>query len=300
MKKLLFDENRALRRGIRLGLSLAALSLAAWLTPLALAGLFARLFEVWGVTADNVLRAPGWVRLLYEGWLYFSGLVQGGVLALTALLVGRALNVPPRWGKGLGAGALWGAAAALGMVLAFRLLDVMRLGYALTRPRFSDLTALLILSVAFQSLGAALATGLVGELLRGWRRASALVGCAAFYALLFGRWTPIGLVNGALFGLAAWLFREKKGGFAPAFGFLGAFSTLTVAVLGMPPRQPGALYETYPVSKPWMTGGVAGPWAGLFMTAILAALILALALPGRKRRAAAPRRPATPPPSGRN
>ena len=78
MKKLLFDENRALRRGIRLGLSLAALSLAAWLTPLALAGLFARLFEVWGVTADNVLRAPGWVRLLYEGWLYFSGLVQGG------------------------------------------------------------------------------------------------------------------------------------------------------------------------------------------------------------------------------
>jgi len=299
-KGLLFDRGGALRRGVRLILALAALLLSAWAVPFLLTRLSALMFSVWGVTAENAGRAPGWVQGLYGGWLYLVSLAQGGAIALAALLAGRSLGFRVRMGKGIAFGLLLGAGAAAGMILAFRLADVMRFGHALSRPQWSGLAVLLAVSAAAQALGAALATGLVGEALSGWRRPLALAGCAGFYALLFGRWTPAGLASGALFGLLTWLWREKKGGFSPAFGFLAMFSVLTVAVFGLPPWQPGALYETYPVSKPWLTGGEAGPWAGLFLTALLAALTLAAALPSRRARAAAPAPRATRRPSGKS
>lgn len=292
LKRMFLDEKNALRLLVRLVLALLAVLAAAWAVPLGLTKLFERLFSIWGVTGENVGRAPGWVQGLYGGWLYLNGIAQGAVIALAAWYSGRALGARIRMGKGLYTGLLAGALTAGILLAAFRLLDVMRFGHALTRPALSALTPMLALYVLSQALGAALATGLIGELLAGRHRLLAIAGCAVFYALLFGRWTPVSLAGGALFGVLLWLLREKKGGLAPAFGFLAAFSFLTVTVFGMPPWQSGALYETYPVSKPWLTGGDAGPWAGFAMTAILAALTLALALRDRKTKAVSPQPPA--------
>jgi hypothetical protein len=248
--RLFIDGKSGLRRWTRLVIALAAVLAAAWAVPLGMTKLFQWLFPAWGVTAENVGRAPGWVQVLYGGWTYLNGIVQGAAISLAAWFIGPLLGTRVRMGKGLFVGLLAGAVAAGVLLIFFRLTDVMRFGYALSSPAFSALTPVLILYLLIQALGASLAALIIGEILSGWNRPSALIGCALVYALLFGRWTPIGLAGGALFGVSLWLAREKKGGVAPAFGFLSAFSFLTVAVFGMPPWQQGALYETYPVSKP--------------------------------------------------
>jgi hypothetical protein len=290
----------SLRWWLKLLAALAAVLAAAWAVPLLLTALFQALFAAWGVNGETVARAPGWAQALFNGWLYINGLVQGGMIALAAALVGRALGERVRMGKGLWTGLLAGALAAAVLIALFRIFDVMRFGYALSKPSFSGLTAALTLYLLAQALGAALAAGLIGNLLSGWHRALGYGGCAVAYAVLFGRWTALGLINSVLFGLLLWKTREKKGGVAPAFGFLAAFSVLTAAVLGMPPWQQGALYETYHVSKSWLTGGGMGPWAGLAMTAILMALTLALALPNRRTKAEPLPRPARARPTGKS
>ena len=289
-----------LRRFIKLFAALAAVLAAAWAVPLLLTVLFQALFEAWGVNAETAARAPGWARGLFGGWLYVSGMIQGAAVALTAALTGRALGARPRMGKGLWLGLLAGALAVAALTALSRLLDVMRFGHALSAPALSALTAALTVYLLAQALGAAFAAGLVGEVLAGWGRLFGYAGCAALYALLFGRWTWIGVVNSALFGLSMWRVREKTGGVAPAFGFLAAFSVLTVAVMGMPPWQQGSLYETYHVSKPWLTGGGMGPWAGLTMTVILIVIIAVLALPSRRMKADPPPRPARVRPAGKS
>ena len=294
------DRGGALRRFVKLILALATLLLAAWAVPLGLTALFQRLFSVWGVTGETVTRAPGWAQGLFGGFLYVNGFVQGAAIALATWLIGHALGERVRMGKGLAMGIAAGALVAIALVAFFRLTDVMRFGHALSRPVWSGLTPMLLVYVIAQALGAVLAAGLVGQVLSGWHRMLGFLGCAAAYAVLFGRWTAVGLINSALFGLLLWGTHEKKGEVAPAFGFLAAFSVLTVAVFGMPPWQQGALYETYAVSKPWLTGGSMGPWSGLAMTAILLALTAALALPSRKTRAVPPARPAKDRPSGKN
>ena len=299
-EKILLDKAGALRRWVKLILALAALLLAAWAVPLGLTALFQRLFSLWGVTAGTVSRAPGWAQALYGGWLYVNGFVQGAAIALAAWLCGRALDERVRMGKGMALGLTAGALAAAALIGCFRLLDVARFGHALSRPEFSVLTPMLLFYAVAQALGAALAAGLIGKILAGWRRALGFAGCAIAYWALFGRWTALGAVNGALFGLLLWGMYEKKGGVAPAFGFLAMFSAMTVAVFGMPPWQQGALYETYQVSKPWLTGGELGPWAGLGMTAVLALLTLVWALQNRKTKAAPPPRPAKGRPSGKS
>ena len=298
--RLFLDKQGALHRWARLVIALLTVLLSAWLVPLLMTKLFQWLFPVWGVTAETVGRAPSWAQLLYGGWAYLNGTLQGAAMALAAWLLGPALGARVRAGKGLSAGLLAGAAAAFALVLIFRLLDVMRFGGALSRPAFSLLTPLVMLYMVSQALSVALVVLLLGEILSGWHRLAAILGCALLYALLFGRWTPVGLASGALFGASIWLAREKKGGFAPAFGFLTMFSVLTVAVFGMPPWQQGALYETYPVSKPWLTGGADGPWSGLLMLFVLAVITVALALQNRGMKSAPPPPPARPRRAGRN
>ena len=271
-----------LRRFIKLFAALAAVLAAAWAVPLLLTVLFQALFEAWGVNAETAARGGG------------------AAVALTAALTGRALGARPRMGKGLWLGLLAGALAVAALTALSRLLDVMRFGHALSAPALSALTAALTVYLLAQALGAAFAAGLVGEVLAGWGRLFGYAGCAALYALLFGRWTWIGVVNSALFGLSMWRVREKTGGVAPAFGFLAAFSVLTVAVMGMPPWQQGALYEPYHVSKSWLTGGGMGPWAGLTMTVILIVIIAVLALPSRRMKADPPPRPARVRPAGKS
>ncbi len=285
---------RGLRRWARLVIALLAVLLAAWLVPLLMTKLFQWLFPVWGVTAETIKRAPGWAQILYGGWAYLNGALQGIAMAAVAWLLGSAPGARVKMGKGFAAGLLAGAAAATALVVVFRLLDVMRFGSALSHPAPTWLTPLLMLYAVSQALGASMAVVLMGEILSGWSRLAAILGSALLYALLFGRWTPVGLASGALLGASMWLSREKFGGVAPAFGFLAAFSVLTVAVFGMPPWQQGALYETYPVSKPWLTGGGDGVWSGLVMLLILAAITWALALQSRGTKAAPPPPPAKP------
>ncbi len=277
------DAGGSIRRWLKLLAALIAILAASWAVPFLLTALFQALFAAWGIDGETVARAPGWAQGLYGGWLYVNGTLQGAAIALAAWLTGLALGERVRMGKGLWAGVLAGALAATALIALFRLLDVMRFGHALSSPAFSGLTPMLLIYVLAQALGAVLAAGLIGQVLSGWRRALGYAGCAALYALLFGRWTAFGILNSVLFGILLWQTHEKSGGVAPAFGFLAVFSVLTVAVLGMPPWQQGALYETYHVSKPWLSGGDMGPWAGLAMTAALAVLIAVSALPNRKR-----------------
>jgi hypothetical protein len=300
MKKLILDDPGAPRRGVALLASLGALMLAAWLAPFALSAWMEGLFSIWNVTAENVARAPQWIQWLYAVWPLLISFVQGAAVWALALILARVFRADLRLRGGFFPGLAASAALTLAAVALFCALDVMRFGYALTQPQMSGLSALLLAAAAAQAAGAVFATGLIGAIASGWSRAASLAAAAIFYALFFGKWTPLGLINGALFGLGLELMREKSGGVAPAAGFLMGFSALTTALIGFPARQIGAVYEFYPVSKPWLTGGDAGVWAGLFMTVALIGAILALALPIQKTKAAPPGRRAKSAPSERN
>ena len=181
--------------------------------------LFQWLFSTWGVTGETVARAPGWAQGLFGGWLYVNGFVQGAAVAFVCSFTGRALGERVRLGKGFITGLAAGALVAFVLLAFFRVIDVMRFGQALTRPALGALTPMLILYLLAQALGAALAVGLIGEVLSGWRRALAFPGCALLYAVLFGRWTAVGIVNSVLFGLLLWWMREKKAGLRPPLDF---------------------------------------------------------------------------------
>lgn len=189
------DADGSLRRWLKLLTALIAILAASWAVPLLLTALFQALFAAWGIDGETVARAPGWAQALYGGWLYVNGTLQGAAIALVAWLIGRALGERARMGKGLWTGVFAGALAAGALIALNRLLDVTRFGHALSMPAFSALTPMLLLYVLAQALGAALAVGLMGEVLAGWGRALGYVGCAALYALLFGRWTAFGVLN---------------------------------------------------------------------------------------------------------
>lgn len=252
----------AVRLGVRLGLS---------------AGLGA-LLRAWNVNAETAGRAPGWARALYvwQGSLVTVA-VSAATLEVACVLVKRVFAKPARKRdvRAFIPFALAGLAAMLLIAALCLLPDSSRLLWPLGRPRLGwDLAALCGVSLLAALAEEAFSKGVLYDGLKPrWGRAWATAASVAcFFLTNGGRPGNVpAAVNALLLGLAGCLIHERRGLWAAA-GFRWGWSFACAFLLGFGGGE-AAVYRLYGVSETLLTGGDAGPMAGLWAAAVLAAMI---------------------------
>lgn len=247
-----------------------------------LGAIFGALFDAWGLTQDNLLRAPIWAQQIvfwHTNFCYALAYIASGMVGL--LLARRWNPSHHSFHRRLCLGAAgFGLAMGAGLTCAALLLDSMRLEAPLSEP---SLSPLLIGAAAVAVLGKAssevLTRRLIFDAVRRRGLAYAVSSLAA--ALLTARWTnPVSIVNALLMGLAGCALYER-GGWISSAALTSAWTLWTSLIFGFPSVASsfGSVYALYHVSEAWMTGGNLGPDCGLWMTF---ALLIFLALLFRK------------------
>lgn len=249
---------------------------------LGLGAAFRALFDAWNLKSETVARAPGWARVLY-GW-------QGSIVTLAvdcaAILfvcrVGGARLSPP---ARRGALAWWtvGTGIALLSAALFLLTDSLRPQWPLNAPRLGmghlPLWGLTLLTALAEECFTK------GVIYDGVKRqggdAWALAASALAFFMMNGGYsgTLVSALNVALMGALCAALYCRYGLWVPV-AFRWGWGFATVFLLG----QGGgaqAVYRFYGVSETLLTGGDAGLVYGLWMTAVLSALLSGRFIPLR-------------------
>ena len=234
-----------------------------------LAALFGALFNAWGLTTDNLQRAPLWAQQVVVWHTDFSYALAYALSGLGGVLLTRR---HVRSGRG----SLW-MGVGLGVLIASVLtaialgFDCMRMERPLSEPYLS---AAQIASAAVLILGK-----LSGEILTkrilfdGTKRrivGYALV-CAATF-LLMGAWSGVTVaVNAVLVAIVGCALYER-GGLAASTWFQCAMYLWFGLIFGWPGMtvSVGPVYALYHISDAWLTGGVSGALNGWCMAVVLA------------------------------
>ena len=276
--------------GMRLALALAAGLALALALRLGLARAFQALFRAWNLSAATLGRAPGWARALYA---WHGSLIT---LAVDAAVIGLSVALARRWAlpwpegrasrAAAAAAALTGAGAALLSAALFLATDSLRLEWPLAQPRLSPgLAALALLSlltaVAEEWFGKRVVYALAHA---AWGPVPAAIAATAVFFLANGGcagnlWCALNVLLMGL--LCCRVFRLR--GFMAAAALRWGWSFTAVFLLG----QGGggrAVYRLYGVSEVWLTGGDAGFVYGAWLALLLAAALLAPAVPGMRAR----------------
>ncbi len=241
--------------------------------------LYETMMGIWGVTAENIVRAPDAVRFLYRWSNVILQLIQSGLLIGGAAVLSRMSRMDSMVKRGmpkkLGMGAAAGAGCVVLMWCVLMGLGSVRLGWRITRAQFSINTAALLLTTVCAAAGEGLFfyRGLYGGIkkrLPVWAALCVMMAVNVVLALASGIYHPIRLINGALSALVCALFADKIG-ISATIGFRWGWSYLDQAVLGFSGAQ-AALYETYPVNLYWLCGGNNGLMSGMLTTLVLCAL----------------------------
>lgn len=234
---------------------------------------------LWGVTAENVYRAPIAVRLWVSSAQAILTCLQGACMCAFSYFLTRVWRIEEKKGE-IGdflTGSGWGAAGMLVLWGVLLLTRLMRVDGSLIEMRFSANTLSLVHTVFWQAAGEAVFWfGLIWPLMKRYARREIAVGLTL--ALYVGAqalsYAPGGfsLVNAALlFGLC--LVLQEKRGMAGAAGLMFGLRYLESAVLGFPGAG-AALYETYPVRLYALSGGNQGIWHGAVTAMLLAGALL--------------------------
>ena len=243
---------------------------------------YAAMMNVWGVTAENVSRAPIAVQLLDQWSGVPLTLMQNGCLIAASFALNRITRRSEKMrGALVGAGA-GAAVVALAWVL-LMLTGSIRLGWRLSKPAFSVSTPVLLVTTLAEAAGkgCCLYSAVYGEMksrLCKWAALVIAVVIATGLEAISGGIQVVFLINAALTALVCCLLTDR--GNAAATGFLFAREFISQVVLGFAGYE-AALYESYPVNLYWLNGGNNGPDNGLMMTVILLTLV---ALMVRKRK----------------
>ena len=249
------------------GASVYGLAALYWLAYNGLMGL-------WGVTADNLYRAPVAIRLWAAWARVLLACGQGACLCALSRLFARRARLQPDWGDegGFLRGSACGGAWMTLLWGVFLLSRLVRVDGSLGSPNVS-VNALALLHTSFwAAIGAtALLLGVVEPLLRRYLPpAAALGGTLLLFALLqfpAGGLSGLCAANLLLLG-GVLLIEAHRGGVARAAGWLFALRCAEQAIFGFPGAS-GALYETYPVRLYPLSGGNSGVWYGLATTILL-------------------------------
>ena len=226
-----------------------------------LAGGFGALFNAWGLTTDNLYRAPVWAQRVvawHSDFAYAAAYVLSGIAGF--LMTQRCVRSRARslW-IGVGAGAL---IAALLTAVAL-CLDCMRLEWPLSEPS---------LSVAQMASAAVLVVGkLSGEILTkrilferaGRRTVGYALVCAATF-LMMRAWTDAAMALNTVLAAVVGCALYERGGLAASAGFPCAMYLWFGLIFAWPGMSISAspLYALYHVSDAWLTGGNMGAMSG--------------------------------------
>ena len=252
--------------------------------------LYRTMMGIWGVTGENVRRAPAAVRFLYSWSGVIEQMLEGAAVMAAAWAVHKLDG--RTWNKGSAAGYAFGAgvgAAGIGLIWIVMLLSgCARLGWRLTAPEISVNTFALLLT-AFVSASAeclflcSAVCESTEKRLPGWAARAAAAAFCLLMCLAEGITEPVMLINAALTAWTVCLLAKRRG-VSAAIGFRFIWEYLSQAVFGFAGAA-AALYETYPVNVYWLNGGNSGVMNGVLTTAVLCGL---LALLIRKERSKSP------------
>jgi len=198
-------------------------------------------------------------------------------IPLAHLFTGRSLfspRVSKRAAAEWGAGAALGASASAVCVALLLALDVSRLGWRLSAPRFTEHTLALAASCVLSAAGETVFfQGLVmGALRSRGRRIAGYAAAVAVAALAHGSARfPLTYLNWALCALACCLLYERTGRLSSAVGFRCAWALVASCLAGIP-LTTGAVYEVYAASLYFVSGGDAGLMNGLLATVAFGAI----------------------------
>lgn len=278
-----------MRTGWLLAVSLFGYALVALATRYGLVRAFGALFEVWGIDATNVHRAPAWARALYVWHGSMATLAFAGLTLLLASwlrklwrLEGPALSRP--------SGGLWKATMVgiLGPLIVAALClipDSVRPEWPLTAPRFTwTLPVMAVVSLISTVAEEAFTKRVLYDALRSrWNQVLAVMAVCAVSCLTGGiGGSVIGAINVVLLGWALCALYARHG-FWTEVGFRWGWSLANVFLLGFGGGDT-AVYRLYGVSEGLLTGGDAGPMHGLYVTLLLLPLAIMLS---RKRHKSA-------------
>ncbi len=277
----LFVREGRLRTGWALAVCLVTLAAVTVGLRMGLEALLNGLFGTWNLRPDNVTRAPGWARLLYT---WRDGLVS---LAIGGAMLALCPPLRRLWGLGpgerhpfasTGRPALIGLGMALAAALISLLPDSSRLSWPLSAPRFgAALPPLLLISLEGVLAEEAFTRRVLLEGVKGrWgSRWAVAVSCAAFLGMRVA-WTGgwVYAVNALLTGLVCCQLHTRHGLLA-AVGFRWTLEAACAYLLGFGGGN-AAVYRLYGVSEALLTGGDRGPLYGLWLTAMLLALVVTL------------------------
>lgn len=240
--------------------------------------LYRTMMAIWGVTGENVARAPSAVRFLYAWSQVLVQLIQSAAVCGAAGLLQRMDRLAMREEKPIasfGRGADLGAALTAGVWLILLLTGSVRLGWSLSRPAFTVNTLALCLTTLAPALSdGVFVYGALRICLKKRLPQPAVAAVTAAWSVVFlcmnGATAPAVLIGGALSALALLGLAERFGTWS-AVGFAFARSYLEQAVFGFAGAS-AALYETYPVNAYWLNGGNAGVGSGALSMLALAAM----------------------------
>lgn len=269
LKGIFLNERGELRTGWQIALGLAAGFGTLFGVELLLGFLFGRLFEVWGLTNENLAYAPLYAQRIVFWHTDFTYALAYGLSILVSVLLARRRTQPvANNGRMVGIGALSGAVCGAVLTAVALVFDSMRLEWPLGEAQFSlkwisGIAVLLLACVSSEVMG----KRLIFDPMR--QRFGRIAGFAAagIFAALSGLTLP-GMLNGMLFGLIGCVLYERGGIYASAALRTG-WMVWTHTVFAWPESGSVSLYRLYTVSDAWMTGGNAGADAGLGCTVIL-------------------------------
>lgn len=243
------------------------------------------LFGVWGVTAENLPRAHGWIYLIgahLSEWMIIAGGTALWIVAwLLTRLTGGTLDKGQYAGRSIAAGALFGCL----LWALLRLTDSVRMGWHFSSPEWNGE---ILISLAAYFLTAcsteALFRGALHETTRTWPRWAAMTLSAVSFAVFSVSERSVGMVlNLLLIGLLMEYFRQKTHGYLPgAMMRFGAYGVV-YGIFGCCGSASCALYESYPAAHDFLSGGNVGPFSGGLLCILLALLGAGFLLGNHKR-----------------
>ena len=252
----------------------AAQFLGAW----AFDSVAALLLELWGVTAKSLPYAPAWLRTCIASYsslrMAFSGLTAASAVLLCArFLLKKRIFAPWRHiASGAGIGSCLSALAFL-ILYPTGCVRIMRASgiYPLAE----------LISFAGAAAAAFSAEALLGGFLcsassirRSWIKRIAFTALGTVFYGLSAPWSLPALMSvGAMSALCALLYEKRSFWAAASVRCFWAFCAHRV--LGFSANGvPGIFFETYPVSRDWLTGGDLGLESGWLCVLLFAAAAL--------------------------
>lgn len=288
IRTVFVDAEGRLRASWKLLLGIAVYLAAFYGVLYGLAACFGMLFNAWGLTNDNLFRAPLWAQRVVAWHTDFSYAMAYGASAAAGLLLTRRrrdsepLMGAPWQGLALGAGL-----AAM-MTIAALAFDSMRMERPLDEPllRVSQLAAAMVL-ISGKLSAEVLTKRLLFDRVR--RRTVAYAAVCVVTILLMRSWTDLaGAAVAVLLGIVGCALYER-GGLLASVGFQTGLSLWFGLIFGWPGMMLATepVYALYSVSDAWLAGGNAGVlhgWGFAVLLAAIAAAQLRGELVGLKRK----------------